>query len=211
MKKISIVLLIGAAIAASPLFLATAALAGQATTFSRTPQSDLVLQAINSLRAGHFDEFKSFLDKNALDLYGTPQGMSDLRDRFEHRAAGASTEIMNTRTELRGTVEPDTLLLLSHRAFSVDVLGTPSKTPGESPIWNVAVDCVGFIGFDTLGWTDHGCTIAKISVNGLSREPSSVSQNSGSVRDRNLDKQLRDDPAGSLGQSINSVRSGRAD
>lgn len=198
--KTSIYLKIAAAIAAAPLFLVTAALAGQDATYSRTTQSDLVLHAIGSLRSGNVEEFRSMLDESALNLYGNEQGMRDLRDRFEHLSAGAGTDTMNTRTELGGSIKADKILLVSNRVYSVDVL---NRTAGDAPIWNVSVHCVGFSPLDSFGMTDNLCRITDISISQRSREGSSESQDSASVHARNDGKQLGDDTAPMSGSGSN--------
>lgn len=215
--KTSITLKIAAAIAAAPLFLVTAALAGQdATTYSRTTQSDLVLHAINSLRSGNVEEFRSMLDESALNLYGNEQSMHDLRDRFERLSAGASTETMNTRTELGGSIKADRILLVSNRVYSVDVL---NRTAGDAPIWNVSVHCVGFSPLDSFGMTDNLCRITDISISHQSREGSSESQGFAGVHGRYEGKQLGDDTTAAAapalmsgtGSNSNAAAGARAD
>lgn len=187
--KTSTFLKIAAAIAVSPLLLTTMALAGTSVTYSRTQQSDTVLQAIAYMRAGDLEHFQDLLDETARNLYGTPQGMQKLRDILDRLAAGTTS--IDTRSERDGTLKGDTLMMISNRVYSVDVLGRHAGN--LDPIFNAMVHCIGLSLVDSFGETNKRCRITEISADQHSREGSSASQNVASVRGRNEEKQIGDD------------------
>lgn len=149
----------------SPLLLATAALAGPQTTYSHTEQSAVVQRAISALRAGNQTAFAALLDGQAHSKFASPGGAQALRARIAARTTGAST--INLKSEVQGRIRPDTLLVVSHRDYTVEVLGS-SQGPGQAQesIGKFSVRCMGLSFLDSFGGTQQGCRITEISTSG---------------------------------------------
>lgn len=157
--------LIASAAALSPLLLATAALAGAPTTYSNTEQSVLVQQALSALRSGDQVSFAASLDEQAKSRFASESGARRLRARLEARALSGST--LNFKSEVSGRIQPDTLLVVSHRVYTVEVQST-AQAPGQFPeaLGKFTVRCMGLSFLDSFGGTQRGCRITDISTPG---------------------------------------------
>jgi hypothetical protein len=163
MKKASLIARILAASAAlSPLLLATAALAADLSTYSSTPQSAVVEEALRALSSGDRGAFANLADE------GIAPQFDQHRAALSVKAGDVDPGKLNLYAQRTGHMRPDSWGgVVSNRVYQIQV-----HTPGYARIWDVSVRCMGISLLDAFGSTNRNCKIAKISAPGPSSEQS---------------------------------------